>query len=454
MAAPMTIVCGTDFSEHSRKAVHAAARLAERMKVPLHLVHATDVGAEELARDSARDGVTRADARLLLEKERLSTLDVDVQVHAREGAPDDVLLNVAAKVEAKLIVVAALGQRLPGRWQLGSHADRLAQLSHVPVLIVRHGQGFEDWVEGRRALRVLIGVDFSLASEHALRWVASLSAYGPCEISATHLYWPPEEFERLGLSGVRDFMGPHPEVARAVHTQLASRITEIVGQKTVRIAVKPHIGRVADRLAKQAEDEEADLLVVGSHTREPLERMIEGSVSGGVLYCARVSVACIPAPREATPPRQRSFRNVLVATDFTPTGDAAVAQAYALVAPQGAVHVVHVAPEHAHGSTEPRDIFLTEEAVRTTEPYAAARRLLEARAPVAYSAHAVTYLHVLAADSPALAIAQAAERLDSDLICLGTHGRTGLAKVALGSVAQAVLHHTHRPVLFARTPKP
>jgi nucleotide-binding universal stress UspA family protein len=51
---------------------------------------------------------------------------------------------------------------------------------------------------------------------------------------------------------------------------------------------------------------------------------------------------------------------------------------------------------------------------------------------------------------PAMAICQAAERLDVDIICLGTHGRTGLPRAALGSIAEAVLNHTRRPVLLAR----
>jgi nucleotide-binding universal stress UspA family protein len=61
-------------------------------------------------------------------------------------------------------------------------------------------------------------------------------------------------------------------------------------------------------------------------------------------------------------------------------------------------------------------------------------------------------LHVLESGDPALAICQAAERLDARVICIGTHGRTGLAKVVLGSVAQAVLGGTGRPVLLARRP--
>jgi nucleotide-binding universal stress UspA family protein len=47
-------------------------------------------------------------------------------------------------------------------------------------------------------------------------------------------------------------------------------------------------------------------------------------------------------------------------------------------------------------------------------------------------------------------IVQAAESLPADLIVMGSHGRSGLEKLVLGSVAQAVLSHTHLPVLVVR----
>jgi nucleotide-binding universal stress UspA family protein len=48
------------------------------------------------------------------------------------------------------------------------------------------------------------------------------------------------------------------------------------------------------------------------------------------------------------------------------------------------------------------------------------------------------------------AIAQAAERFDADAICLGSHGRSGLAKTLMGSVAQGVMAASKRPVLVVR----
>ena len=142
------------------------------------------------------------------------------------------------------------GARAASLWQVatGSHADRVAQLA-------RAGSGrrdcepFEDWVANRRPLRVLLGVDFSLSAEHAMRWVDSLCAFGPCEITAVYLYWPPEQFNRLGLSGVRDYMGPHPEVAQTLQGQLAERLAGVFGTRAIGVSVQPTIGRIADRIA-------------------------------------------------------------------------------------------------------------------------------------------------------------------------------------------------------------
>ena len=50
----------------------------------------------------------------------------------------------------------------------------------------------------------------------------------------------------------------------------------------------------------------------------------------------------------------------------------------------------------------------------------------------------------------AKAIVEAAARFDADLVCIGTHGRSGLAAAVLGSVAQAVIAQRPRPVLVVR----
>ena len=57
---------------------------------------------------------------------------------------------------------------------------------------------------------------------------------------------------------------------------------------------------------------------------------------------------------------------------------------------------------------------------------------------------------VIEAHAPWRGVVQAAESAQADLIVMGSHGRSGLEKLVLGSVTQAVLSHTHLPVLVVR----
>jgi nucleotide-binding universal stress UspA family protein len=54
---------------------------------------------------------------------------------------------------------------------------------------------------------------------------------------------------------------------------------------------------------------------------------------------------------------------------------------------------------------------------------------------------------------PFLEIIKTAREKEVDLIVLGTHGRTGLAHVLIGSVAEKVVHHAHCPVLTIKHPQ-
>ena len=220
----MSLVCGTDFSEPSSDAVTVAARLAARLGQRLHLVHALELGPVREDDGLASAAFSHAERRLAGLADRAGRYGAKITTHIKTGSPDEVLLTVAGEMDAKWIVVAALGQHRSGALRLGSHAERLAQRAQVPVLVVREAGPFEAWASGSRPLRVLLGADATQASEHALRWLAGLAAIGPCEVTAAFLYWPPEEFKRLGLPGIRSFLDPDPTVTAALEKELGARL--------------------------------------------------------------------------------------------------------------------------------------------------------------------------------------------------------------------------------------
>jgi nucleotide-binding universal stress UspA family protein len=130
-----------------------------------------------------------------------------------------------------------------------------------------------------------------------------------------------------------------------------------------------------------------------------------------------------------TAPDVVAIRNILVATDFSRCSDQAVQAALALARRLGAqLHLLHVVP-------------------RAPEREAALDRLATfAEAHI----EGVPFTAAVAAGRPAPEIVSHAEREHMDLVVVGTHGRTGLAHVVMGSVAEAVVRTAPCQVLTIR----
>jgi nucleotide-binding universal stress UspA family protein len=72
--------------------------------------------------------------------------------------------------------------------------------------------------------------------------------------------------------------------------------------------------------------------------------------------------------------------------------------------------------------------------------------------PEASERDVVTRTEVLRSSEPAKALVEAAERLGVDAIVIASHGRSGIARTLLGSVAESVLRHAREPVFVVRPP--
>jgi nucleotide-binding universal stress UspA family protein len=290
-------VCGTDFSEQAAQAVEAAAALAKRLDEPLVLVHAVDKESRAALPDDLHDSLCLFErAQLHEELERLRAAKVEVTDDFRAGKPDAVLVEAAIAQHARLLVVSSHGRKPPGRWVLGSVAERTAEASPVPTLVVRAAAPFTGWALGKRRLRVLVGADFSAQSDVALQWVAWLRQLGPCDVVATYLE------PAAPASGPFDMMPSSIVVQMLAKTDrlqarsFRQRVRAVLGARGVRVHIEKGWGRSDAHLIEMARKQRADLIVVGTHQRHGLGRVGHLSVSRGVLHYAPMSVACVPVP--------------------------------------------------------------------------------------------------------------------------------------------------------------
>jgi nucleotide-binding universal stress UspA family protein len=447
----MSIVCGVDFSTWSQAAAETAAALAGRRQELLYLVHVLEPHVERMEPEAFARVQTLLHERLQAEAARLKALTkAAIETAVLPGAVDEAIRQFASARQAALIVVGSAGHGAGALVKLGGSSERLASGAEVPVLVVRDAEAMTTWAKGS-GLKVLVGFDDSEASMSALRWVEALRQLAPADVVLGRVYYQDEAHRQYGLSKRFSYTDADPRVEALIERDLKAHVPQLAGRGELLYRAKLAVGRVADHLLELAEAERCQLVVVGSHGRKGLARM--WSVSAAALHLSRMGVAVVPPdgkPARITQPR---VKRVLVTTDFSNLGNAAVPWAYALAEPNAEVYLAHVTLSTGLAGE------LVEQYLPSAEllPQAPARVELEVAArlraltpPTAEEKNVVTRTEVIRAPNAAQAICEAAERVAADVIVLSSHGRTGLAKTLFGSVAEGVLQASKKPVFVVR----
>jgi nucleotide-binding universal stress UspA family protein len=188
-------------------------------------------------------------------------------------------------------------------------------------------------------------------------------------------------------------------------------------------------GDASDEILRAADEVDADLIVVGIHGRSGLDRLICGSTAESVMRRSSRPVLVLRDPKAS---RQTwPIRLILHPTDFSGHSRPALGVARALARSNGArLVLLHVAPaEVLTGGNffAPADLGSEREALATMQEQSATAGLegsVETR---------------LTQGDPVTEILQAAEEMACDLIVMGLHGRTGLLRILMGSVAESVI---------------
>ncbi len=285
--------------------------------------------------------------------------------------------------------------------------------------------------------KVLCPTDFSAGSQQALRVAARLANASHAELVLAHSWHVPESaFTRFTFPGdlIQTLREDAEHGLAAAMRDARSYGVERVTSTLVSGVAWHDMVEIANR------DEAVDLIVIGTHGRTGLRRVLMGSVAEKVIRHAPCSVLAVRPDSEPRP-----FLHALCPTDFSVSASHAVDLASEIVPPDGAITLVHVIEIPVPFSGEMPVAGLERELDRqATEALQGSAARLESRT----KAKVTRQCRLGYPGAQTLAVLDGDPTID--IVIMGSQGRTGIGRALLGSVAEKVTRHARCPVLVAR----
>ena len=275
----MKILCPTDFSPFSRRALEYAIALAQPLRAEITFLHVCLMPLPYVANDYVTDWMPEEPSLTIQLHAQLRRFAAPAEAAGirceqllREGDPADEILRAAASLDPDLIVMGSHGRRGLESWILGSHAERVLRTASCPVLTVSGSVA-----PGREFAPVHIGeiLCAASASEHApetVSYARRLADGLRANLTVVHLVGARRQDDTRGI-----FDADWEPLAAVT---LEQRITA---------------GTLASEILRSAQEHRADLIVVGNHDKGPLAHGFLGSTSSHVVREAECGVLTLRA---------------------------------------------------------------------------------------------------------------------------------------------------------------
>lgn len=209
-------------------------------------------------------------------------------------------------------------------------------------------------------------------------------------------------------------------------------------------------GPAAEMILEEIRIRRADLVVMATHGRSGLGRWIYGSVAEGVLGRSRVPVMLVRAWEDEKPAAEPAGpRRLIVPLDGSTFAEAALPVAQELATKLGGELILVRVVSFPILAGEDTDLTTFESALQQVK--SEAQTYLEGTRDGLIQATPSPEVKVeVRVGTPVQAITSASIEHQAAIVVMATHGRTGLPRAILGSVADAVLRNGSIPVLFVR----
>lgn len=281
------IVAGVDASPQAATAAALAWRIAQAAKAECFFVH----GSRPLFRSAAAEFV--ADVNLLIEQQmEAARMGVSATIEAavpavalrslevRSGRGASVVTDVARERHASLIVLGGKHHSTLGRWMGGSTAHHVVRVTDIPLLVTGERAG-----EPRR---ILVSADLSYAVRPTFEAALRMARLFGAGLKVLHAVEPLPVFAEMPALWNEEAF--YEDSKAQLERCLEPLLEDVVAQSAVRRAY------AAEAIADEVADWGADLVVVGSHGKGWVDRLLLGSTTERLLDQLPASLLVVPVP--------------------------------------------------------------------------------------------------------------------------------------------------------------
>jgi nucleotide-binding universal stress UspA family protein len=302
----MKTLMATDGSKEAMFALRTASRLLRRSRNEVEIVCIAPAFNMPEGREKGRRGksgrirdeyqrriATKTSAILDEARNILHADGIDAKAHSEIGSPAEVITTLSE--DHDVTVIGAAGRNHPAGPGLGSVASRVVEHGGGTILVAR------EMSTGDR-LRVLVALDGSLASRHALSAMTAYLEIDSAEITLLHVKETP--WIHLGLDrewfdspgDVFDQADPEIQFEGELHREAEEVLEEAharLAKYNYSVSTQIEEGNPATEILGEAESGEYDLIILGSAGATDAKHHILGSVSSKVAWQATCSVAVV-----------------------------------------------------------------------------------------------------------------------------------------------------------------
>jgi nucleotide-binding universal stress UspA family protein len=294
MSASTTILHPTDFSEHANHAFALACSLAQASGSRLLVLHVAPIPQLYTKR------YYREEMEAALRRRQPSEPAIEMNWHLLAGEAVPEILWLAKEIRCVLIVMGTQGQTGLARLLMGSVAEQVVRNATCPVVTVKASpRESSPATEGPSAAAsqlqtavpiqtILHPTDFSERCEEAFRVAYSLAKDHAARVIVVHVPEP-----MAAPTG----MAPTPPLPAGHRGGLEERLCRFqASAPEVRVECRVEEGDPARGIVGAARATESDLIVMGTHGRTGLGRLLMGSVAEQVLRTAPCPVVTVKTP--------------------------------------------------------------------------------------------------------------------------------------------------------------